>query len=581
MLVTLETFSQITSPIADNLALSALVAALPLVALFLLLGVFKVPAWKASLATLALAVLMAILGWQMPVLMATSATLEGIFFGICQIMTILISAVWIYNLTVKMGWDKVLRDLLRGISTDLRILAILIAFCFGALLEALAGFGTPVAITAAMLVAAGMKPLKAAVVCLLSNTAPVAFGVMGAPITALGTGAAGVFGDGSLDPGTLAELLGQMAGRQSPFMATVVPLFLVFMVDGLRGLKDTWHIALGAGVVFAIFQFVASNFIGYQITDVIASVACIGFILGLLRVVKPKNPVLAEFAQEDEAEKTPAQFSSGAARVWGATAPYLIVVIIFSISQLPFVKTAITSWAGGYTNPAGEKVPGALVFTWPGLGDCFKADGLTSCVATNINLWSLLSTGTLLFIGGIVTFLIYRMRVDTAVKVLGKTVVSLKFTIITIACVLGIAYAMNASGLTVSLGTALAMGTGVAFAFLSPILGWVGVAVTGSDTSSNALFAAMQAQAAHTVWPDSPAHQVLMVASNSTGGCMGKMISPQSLSIAAAAVGMTNQEGVIFRKILGWSLALLLIFALLVVLQASVLVGMIPLPSTG
>ncbi|MDR1431161.1 MAG: L-lactate permease [Propionibacteriaceae bacterium] len=581
MLIPLEPFHQIEAPINGNLVLSALVAALPLLVLFVMLGVFKIAAWKASLATLVVTIALAIFAWQMPASPAISATLEGIFFGICQIMWILIPAVWLYNLTVKQGWDKVLRDLLRSITEDLRILSILIAFCFGALLEALAGFGTPVAITAAMMVAAGMKPLKSAVVCMLANTAPVAFGAMGAPITALGTGSAGVFGDGSYDPAVLADAFGAMAGRQSPFMAMIVPLFLVFLVDGVRGLKDTWHIALSSGVIFAIFQFLASNFIGYQITDVIASVACILGILVILRFVKPKNPVLAEFS-DDEEEKTPAQLTTGGARVWGAVAPYLIVVVIFGLSQVPAIKSAIANWAGGVKDPndsAAWLSDPHLVFTWPGLDECFKAgESTAACVSPSINLWSVLSTGTLLFIGGIITALIYKMNAGIAASEFGRTIVTLKWTIVTIACVLGIAYIMNASGITVSLGTALALGTGLAFAFVSPILGWLGVAITGSDTSSNALFSSMQAVAANNVWPGDAAHQVLMVTSNSTGGCMGKMISPQSLSVAAAAAGMVNQEGVIFRKVIGWSIVLLVIFAVLVTLQATVLTGMIPLP---
>jgi lactate permease len=563
----METYQQNAAAVGGTLWISALVAALPLVVLFVMLGVFKVAAWKAALATVVVTLALAMFVWRMPGAFAASSTLEGLFFGICQIMWILIPAVWMYNLSVKQGWDRVLRDLLSGITKDLRVLAILIAFCFGALLEALAGFGTPVAITAALLVAAGMKPLKSAVVCMLANTAPVAFGAMGAPITVLGTSTASVFGDGKLDPAHLAEVFGQMAGRQSPFMAVLVPLFLVFLVDGKRGLKDTWHIALAAGAIFAAVQFVGSNFVGYQITDVLASVACILGILIILRFVKPKNPVLAEFDHSAE-QKTAAQLTTGGARVWGAIAPYVIIVIIFSISQLPAVKSAITAFAAEH-----------LVITWPGLEGCLNATGSGPCVSPSINLWSVLSTGTLLFLGGIITALAYRMGPGKAAGEFGHTVVTLKWTIVTIACVLGLAYIMNASGITLSLGSGLAEGTGFAFAFLSPVLGWLGVAITGSDTSSNALFASMQANAAKGVWgADSLSHQVLMITSNSTGGCMGKMISPQSLSVAAAAAGMVNQEGVIFRKVIGWSLVLLVIFALLVVLQATVLTGMVPVP---
>lgn len=583
-----EGFTQILSPIGDSLTLSALVAAIPLVVLFVLLGVFKVPAWVAALVTVALTAIIAVIGWQMPIGTALSATSEGVFFGACQIMWILIAAVWMYNLTVKMGWDKVLRDLLRGITDDLRVLAILIAFCFGALLEALAGFGTPVAITAAMLVAAGMKPLKSAVVCMLANTAPVAFGAMGAPITTLGNTAAAGFGDGSIPAAELANFFGMMAGRQSPFMAMIVPLFLVVLVDGLRGLKDTWHIALSAGVVFAVFQFLSSNFVGYQITDVIASVACILAILVLVRVFKPAHPVLAETATADE-EVTAAMRTTGAFRVWGALAPYAIVVVLFSISQVPAIKTWLSTtltvnfaWPGLQQglfpkDGAGKVIPQELGFCGITTAGQASAGTVTSCTIGQVSLYSVISTGTILFIGGVITALVYRMSAKTAAAVFGKTIKTLIYTIITIACVLAVAYVMNGSGMTVSLGTAVA-GVGAAFAFLSPVLGWLGVGITGSDTSSNALFGGMQVAAAQAVWPDSIAHQVLMATSNSTGGCMGKMISPQSLSVAAAASGMLNQEGEIFRKVVGWSLVLLIIFAVLVTLQATVLTGMVPVP---
>ncbi|MDR3070925.1 MAG: L-lactate permease [Propionibacteriaceae bacterium] len=590
-------FVQPITPIGGDLLLSALVAAIPLLVLFVMLGVFKVPAWIASLTTVVLTAIIAIVGWQMPAITALSATAEGIFFGALQIMWILIAAVWMYQLTVKLGWDKVLRDLLRGISDDLRVLSILIAFCFGALLEALAGFGTPVAITAAMLVAAGMKPLKSAMVCMVANTAPVAFGAMGAPITALGTAAASTFGDGNYTATALAETFGAMAGRQSPFMACIVPLFLVFLVDGFRGLKDTWHIALSAGVVFAIFQFMASNWLNsYQITDVIASVACILAILGVLQIAKPNNPVLAVTDDSGE-EQTAAMQTTGFARVWGAIAPYTVVVVLFSLSQIPALKTWLSTtltvnfpWpglqAGLFPKDAdGKVIPQAADFCGIVTQAGFDANAVTSCNIGQVGLYSVISTGTILFIGGIITALIYRMNVGQAAGVFGATLVNLRFTIVTIASVLAVAYLMNGSGMTVSIGKALA-GVGLAFAFVSPVLGWLGVAITGSDTSSNALFGGMQVAAAKAVWGASGLglestvpYEVIMATSNSTGGCMGKMVSPQSLSVACAAAGMVNQEGILFRKIVGWSLVLLIIFAILVTVQALVVPGIIPLPA--
>ena len=281
--------------------------------------------------------------------------------------------------------------------------------------------------------------------------------------------------------------------------------------------------------------------------------------------------------------------ATGGARIWGAIAPYVIVVAVFALSQIPAIKAWLASTF-------------ALIFNWPGLQSANfpkGADGkvlaqpldfcgivtasqanagtLTSCSLGQVNLYSALSTGTFLFIAGVITAIVYRMSPKEAAGVFGRTVKSLAFTIVTVASVLAIAYIMNGSGMTISLGSALAA-AGAAFAVMSPVLGWLGVAITGSDTSSNALFGGMQVAAAKGVWPGSLAHEILMATSNSTGGVMGKMISPQSLSVAAAATGMLNQEGEIFRKVVGWSVVLLAVFAVLVVLQSTVLVGMVPLP---
>ncbi|MGC3995132.1 MAG: L-lactate permease [Propionicimonas sp.] len=586
----LSLFIQPPSPVGGSLALSALVAALPLLVLFVMLGVFKIPAWKSALVAVVTAVILAVAVWGMPAATAATATAEGIFFGIFQIMWILVSAIWLYNLSVKHGWDKVLGELVQSISSDMRILAILIAFCFGALLEALAGFGAPVAITAAMLVAAGMKPIKAAVVCMVANTAPVAFGAMGAPITALGNSAFPILTQGHFANAYAASVtFGHMAGRQSPIMALFIPLFLVWLVDGVRGLKQTWGVALTAGAVFAVCQFVASNFIAYEVTDVIASVVTIVVIIVVLRFVKSSEPSEEHAATKVTVdENLVAAKATGGARVWGAIAPYVIVVGVFAISQIPVIKTWLSTtlgyifnWPGlqgaNFPKADGKVVPQPLDFCGIVTASQAKAGTVASCTLGQVNLYSVLSTGTLLFLSGVITALVYRMSVKEAAGVFGKTVKSLAFTIITVASVLAIAYIMNGSGMTISLGSALAA-AGAAFAVMSPVLGWLGVAITGSDTSANALFGGMQVAAAQGVWPGSLPHEILMATSNSTGGVMGKMISPQSLSVAAAATGMLNQEGEIFRKVVGWSLVLLAVFAVIVVLQSTILIGMVPVP---
>lgn len=556
-------FTQPLAPIAGSLTLSALLAALPLILLFLLLGVFKVKAWVAAICGLAASILVALVGWGMPALMALSATAEGAFYGAIPIMWILLNAIWIYQLSVITGWFESLGQLIRSISDDQRVLSILIAFCFGALMESLAGFGAPVAISAAMLMAAGIKPMKAALVSLLANTAPVAFGAMGAPIIALAS-----------VTGIDVHLLSQMAGRQTPFVALIVPLVLVLIVDGVRGVKQTWPVALVAGFVFGLSQFVTSNFITVEITDVVASLAAIAAVLVMLRFWKPANPLALDHSAiaESAAAGTGrlAHYTevtaTGGRRVWGAIAPYAIIIVVFSISQIPAVKSWLLSI-------------GQVKFPWPGLGS-YGPDGkavsqvLNSAgkpVSTVFTLDHLRATGTLLLLSGIITTIVYRVRAADALRAYVGTIKQLKFTIVTVLSVLALAYVMNLSGQTASLGNALAA-VGSAFAIMSPVIGWLGVAITGSDTSSNSLFGLLQVTAANKAG----LNPILMASANSSGGVMGKMISPQNLAVAAAAVAMVNKEGDIFRKVVGWSLGLLAYFTILVVLQAGPLSWMVP-----
>ena len=416
-------FVQPLFPVGGNLALSALVAALPLALLFVMLGVFKLAAWKAALGAVTLAVILSVAVWGMPLATAASTTAQGIFFGMFQIMWILVSAIFLYNLSVKMGWDKVLGDLIHSISSDMRILAILIAFTLGALLEALAGFGAPVAITAAMLVAAGMKPLKAAIVCLVANTAPVAFGAMGAPITALGNSAFPQMIPGHFANATQASVVfGQMAGRQTPIMALFIPLLLVWLVDGKRGIKETWGVALTAGAVFATAQFVSANFIAYEVTDVIASVVTLLVLVPLLRFRKPSAAAAEHAADKIVLDPAlPASHATGGARVWGAIAPYAIVVGVFSLSQIPAIKTWLATtlafvfnWPGLQAanfakDAAGKVVAQPIDFCGIVTASQAKAGTLTSCTLGQVNLYAVLATGTLLFLSALITAAVYKM----------------------------------------------------------------------------------------------------------------------------------------------------------------------------
>lgn len=582
----MSTYQQIVDPVWGSLALSAICAALPLLLLFVLLGVFRVKAAKAALTSLLLSIVLAVGVWQMPLDQTLSATAAGAFYGLFPILWILVNALWVYKLTVATPWFDALGRTIRSISNDLRILSILIAFCFGALLESLAGFGAPVAITAAMLMAAGMKPFKSAIVSLLANTAPVAFGAMAAPIIALH----GVTGLPLHD-------LSSMAGRQTPFIALLVPLLLVFIVDGRRGLKQTWPVALVAGVVFGITQFITSNYFAVELTDVVAAVATVAAVLLMLRVWQPKEiidmsgeqpggeqtyetaPPRHETGSRQHSDRVPASASvteavsaavttnvlqrpTGTQRpepghIWMAVAPYLIIMTIFSIAQIPAVKDWLT-------------VVGSVSFSWPGL-DVVDAGG-NHVAAQKFKFDHLKATGTLLLISGLVTMALYRIPAMQGLRIYWETLKQLRWTIITVTAVLALSFVMNLSGQTTSLGLALASAGGF-FAVLSPVIGWLGVALTGSDTSSNSLFGQLQVAAAEqTGLPP-----VLMAAANSSAGVMGKMLSLQNLAVASAAVGLEGAESTLFRKLLGWSLGLLAVMTLLVLLQSTPILGwMIP-----
>ena len=564
-------FQQDLNPVGGSLALSALCAAIPLLTLFVLLGGLRLKAWVAGLISLVVALLVAIVLFAMPASQAVLAATEGAAFGFFPILWIVINAIWVYNLTVASGHFDVLRRSFEKVSPDQRIQAIIIAFCFGALLEALAGFGTPVAITVVMLMALGFKPVKAATVALVANTAPVAFGALATPIVTLATVASGA----SNDPGLTVDTLGSMVGRQTPLLAVIVPLVLVLIVDGRRGAREAWLPAIVCGVAFGLAQFVAANYISVPLADIVASLVSAAAVVVLLRVWTPSEVLTADSSEE----RVPAGAGgagAGARAGVGASAtddrnvvdsradvakayaPYLVIIAIFSIVNIPAVKAFLA-----------EK-PWTYSFPWPGLKVLNTAGDPVSSTTFVFN-W-LPAAGTLMIIAGIITALILKVAPGEAARTYARTYVELKSAIITVMAVLALAYVMNLSGQTGSLGAWLA-GAGGLFAILSPILGWIGVAVTGSDTSANALFGALQVQTAS----QAGLNPVLMAAANSSGGVLGKMVSPQNLAIAAAAVGMAGREGDIFRKVIGWSVVMLVLMCIIVGLQSTpVLSWMVP-----
>jgi lactate permease len=602
-----DQFQIVVDPVGGSVAVSAIFAALPLLTLFVLLGVLRMRAWLASLISLAVALVVAVVIYSMPVGQALLSATEGAAFGFFPILWIVLNAIWVYNLTVVSGHFDVLRRSMERVSPDMRVQAIIVAFCFGALLEALAGFGTPVAITVVMLMALGFRPIHAAAVSLIANTAPVAFGALATPIVTLATVASGA----SDDPRLTTETIGAMVGRQTPILAVIVPLVLVAVVDGRRGIRQTWPAALVAGLVFGLGQFVASNYVSVPLTDIIASLLSAAAVVVLVRVWHPAEapdlgaePAVREPARsggrrdgtraagrtgrrvggedvstagdvlgdapgtQDSRDEREARSSAGnadtavprdsGAEIARAYAPYLIIIAIFTIASLGPVKDAL----------AGE--PWTVKFSWPGL-DVLGSNGKSLSSVTFVFGW-LPAAGTLMILAGILTAIVLRVRPGRALKAYVDTYVDLRYAIVTVMAVLALAYVLNQSGQTNTLGAFFAQ-AGSVFLFLSSILGWIGVAVTGSDTSSNALFGALQVQTAARAGLD----PLLLAAANSSGGVMGKMISPQNLAIAASAVGMAGREGDIFRKVLGWSLVLLLFMCILVTLQGTAVLGwMVP-----
>ncbi|MEU0498662.1 L-lactate permease [Mycobacterium sp. NPDC006124] len=541
-------YQQVLDPVAGSLAWSAVVAAIPLLLLFVLLGALKMTAWVASLISLAVSLAIAIAVYGMPVGQALLAGTEGAAFGFFPILWIVINAIWVYQMTVETGHFDVLRRSFASVSDDQRVQAIIIAFSFGALMEALAGFGTPVAVTSVMLMALGFQPMKAAVLALVANTAPVAFGAMATPIITLGR---------------VTELpvdtLGAMIGRQTPLLALFVPLALVAIVDGRRGLRQTWPVALVCGVVFAVAQYVTSNFVSVPLADVVAALASAAAVVVMVRVRRPVRT--ADLAARVGASGTSdgpddAEVTDSRADVVRAYAPYGIIIAVFVVCQISAIKKLLDR--------------ATFTFSWPGL-DVVNADGDPLSLAKfSLNL--LTTPGTQMLVAGVLTMAVLRLSAARALKAYGATLHQLRWAILTVMAVLALAFVMNVSGQTITLGTWMA-GAGSAFALLSPILGWLGVAVTGSDTSANSLFGALQVTAAN----QAGLSEVLMAASNSSGGVLGKMISPQNLAIAAAAVGLDGKEGEIFRRVVLWSLGFLLVLCGLSALQASpVLSWMVP-----
>jgi L-lactate transport len=557
-------FHQTYDPVAASVLLSALVAALPLLVLAVLLAVVRAAPWKAAVAGAATAFALAWLVWRMPLGLALSAATHGMAFGLWPISWVCLNAVFFYNLTVASGDFDVIRRSLARLTEDRRIQALLVAFCFGALIEGIAGFGAPVAISASMLAGLGFDPLAGAVLALVANTAPVAFGSIGIPITTLGGLLAPILGR---DVAATTHALSAMVGRQLPFFSLVIPAYLVVLLAGWRKLAGVLPAVVAAGLSFAVVQFAASNFLGPELTDILASLTSLGAVALLLRVWKPREVWRGDgrhAAPKDERHDPPARI----VRAFFIYAILVLVVLglqVASSAGLKNVKWEL-AWPGAYATVDGQAVP--IVHREPPIVAASSPYPLV------YRLDFLTSAGTMVLVASGLAFLVmmaFGAPPAAFALTFARTLRQLKLPIVTIAFILSIATVMNYAGMTSSMALALAA-TGVLFPFFSAFIGMLGVFLTGSDTSSNTLFGPLQATTAKVSGLD----PILMAATNSSGGVMGKMISPQNLSVGAAGVGAVGREGEIFRRVIGHSLLLTSLMGLLAMLQAYVVPWMVP-----
>jgi lactate permease len=526
-------------PLADSLALSALAAALPIFVLLIMIGVLRKPAWIAALSGLGAALVIAIGVYGMPAGLALSSTTMGAAFGLFPIGWIVYWAVVLYRITLETGNFEIIKDSIGGLTTDRRLQAMLIAFAFGAFIEGAAGFGTPVAVAAAMLTGLGFSPFFAAGICLLANTAPVAFGSIGIPVVTL----AGITGIPEL---TLSAWVGRICAPVSMF----IPAYLIMVMGGFGALRGVLPAAIVCGVSFAAVQLTVSNLIGPQLVDIMAALTAILACIALFKVWQPAD----KFVMAGESQAVVQIQKHGIGRTLLAWSPYLFLVFF------------VLLWGNAWTSPFLNTV--SMPIQWPGLHNAIER--VTPVVpaaapyAAIFNFNWLSAAGTACALATVAAAVVLRLSIGMYLRLLGTVAKQLAFSMLTIACVLGLAYLMNYSGATVTLGLAFAA-TGTLFPFFSGLLGWLGVFLTGSDTSSNALFGNLQVVTANQLGYD-PA---IMAASNSSAGVMGKMISLQSIAVAVAATGMAREEeGKLFRFTLKHSIFLAAVLSAIAALYA-------------
>ena len=532
-----------------NIALSALVAAIPIFFLFWALAIKRMKGQYAAMGGTALAILIAVLVYKMPVELAALSTLYGGAFGLFPVCWIVITALFIYNMSVKTGQFEVIKNSLASISDDRRLQALLIAFSFGAFIEGAAGFGTPVAITAAMLAGLGFNPLYAACICLLANTAPVAWGAIGIPIVVGGQVA-----------GIPDFALSQMVGRTLPLISVFIPLYLVIVMAGWKKGWEVWPACFVSGGSFAVAQFFAANspLTAPLLPDIVASLASIICTVGFLQFWHPKESW--HFADEPKSlGKQELKFTGG--QIFRAWAPFIILSLF------------VCAWGIKPVNQALNQMT-KLVFDYAmpisGL-DKMVIDQIGKPKAAVYNFNFLSAAGTAILFAWFFSIMVMGASLKTAIGVAGDTLKTLKWPIVTISTILGFAYIMNFSGMAITLGYAFAE-TGFAFPFFAALLGWLGVFMTGSDTSTNALFGKLQAVTAEKLGID----PVITMSANTSGGVCGKMISPQSIAVATGATGLVGRESEIFRFTFKHSIFLAIIAGILHMLWTYVFPGIVP-----
>lgn len=540
-------WQQATNPFHQT-ALSACAASVPIVALFLLLITRKIAGHLAAVCTLIIALLVAVLAYGMPGKLAALSTLYGTMSGLFPIGWILVSALFLYNLSVKSGGFATVCRSIEGVTADRRLQALLIAFSLGAFLEGCAGFGAPVAITTAMLVGLGFQPLYAAGLCLIANSAPVAFGSIGIPVVTAGQ-------TSGVDP----ALIGHMIAHQLPLLSMILPFWLIIFMSGWKGMKEVWPAILVSAGSYSLTLYLVATFLGPLLPDILASLVSLICLVLFLRVWKPNT--IWRFPQEAAHTPDPALAPVSSHDLLRAWPPFVLLILFVGNWGIAGFKAILDG--------------ATLKFPMSGLDHAIEAGGKALTITYSF-AW-LSAAGTAIFTAAILSALLLRIPVRQIIQVLGETLRSLRNPLITLASIVGFAYLANYSGMSIALGNALTL-TGHFFPLVAPVIGWLGVFISGSDTASNALFSNMQrATATHL-----GLNPLLTIAANTDGGVIGKMISPQSIAVATASSHLTGQEGQLFRLTVPHSLALLTLVCLLTFVQAYYLPGMIPpLPSVA